>query len=142
MEMNEIVTPAVLVTTFRDYNNGNPFGTWINPARYDSEAQFKAVCTRLHGVSTDAELMFIDVHGIPSQFYAETGITWLFVDAYRQAEEEGTLAPLMAWYRAGGDGGYADFEAAYVCEAASAEEYARDVLENNGALEGLTPQLR
>jgi antirestriction protein len=142
MELNQITIPAVLVTTFRDYNNGNPFGTWMNPARYDSEARFKTACTSMHGVSPDAELMIIEAEGIPSQFYAETGITWHFIDAFRQAEEEGTLAPLMAWYRAGGDGGYSDFEAAYVCEAASAEDYARDLLENNGALEGLAPQLR
>jgi len=142
MEHNAAVTPAVLVTTFRDYNNGNPFGTWMNPARYDSEARFKTACRRLHGVKPDAELMFIEAEGIPSQFYAETGINWLFIDAFRQAEDEGTLAPLMAWYRAGCDGDYAAFETAYVCEAASAEDYARDLLENNGALNGLAPQLR
>lgn len=142
MELNEIVTPTVLVSTFRDYQTGVRFGTWMQPTKYDNEASFREACFRLHGISPSSELMFIDAHGIPSQFYAETGITWLFVDAFRQAKEEGTQAPLMAWYRAGGDGGYSDFEAAYVCEAASAEDYARDLLESNGALEGLAPQLR
>lgn len=142
MKLNESLTPVVLVTTFRDYNNGNPFGTWMNPARYDSEARFRTACARLHGVSLDTELMFIEAEGIPSQFYDETSINWLFVDAFRQAEEEGTQAPLMAWYRAGGYGSYSDFETAYVCEAASAADYARDLLENDDVLEGLAPELR
>ncbi|EDQ6556309.1 type-F conjugative transfer system pilin acetylase TraX [Salmonella enterica subsp. enterica] len=82
-------TPAVYVGTYHKYNCGSIFGKWFDLTEFDGREDFYEACQALHADEWDAEFMFQDWEGIPSQFVSECSIDWNFIAAYKRAEEEG-----------------------------------------------------
>jgi antirestriction protein len=84
-----ITTPAVYVGTYHKYNCGSIFGKWFDLTEFNGREDFYEACQALHADEWDAEFMFQDWEGIPSQFVSECSIDWDFIAAYKRAEEEG-----------------------------------------------------
>lgn len=68
-------TPAVYVGTYHKYNCGSIAGQWFELTDFDSAEDFYAACSTLHADEDDAEFMFQDWEGIPSQFASETRVS-------------------------------------------------------------------
>lgn len=121
---NTTITPAVYVGTYHKYNCGSIYGKWFDLTEFDGREEFYEACQALHADEWDAEFMFQDWEGIPSQFISECSIDWDFVAAYKQAEEEGREAAFIAWAEYTGECDYDAFDDAYRGEAESEEAYA------------------
>lgn len=135
-------TPAVYVGTYHKYNCGSIFGKWFELTEFDGREDFYAACQALHADEWDAEFMFQDQEGIPSQFVSECSIDWDFIAAYRRAGEEGREAAFIAWAEYTGECDYDAFDDAYRGEAESEEDYAREMIEDNGLLNEVPEPLR
>ena len=132
-------TPAVYVGTYHKYNCGSIFGKWFDLTEFDGREDFYEACQALHADEWDAEFMFQDWEGIPSQFVSECSIDWDFIAAYKRAEEEGREAAFIAWAEYTGECDYDAFDDAYRGEAESEEDYAREMVEDNGLLTVIWP---
>lgn len=114
---NTTTTPAVYVGTYHKYNCGSIFGKWFDLTEFDGREDFYEACQALHADEWDAEFMFQDWEGIPSQFVSECSIDWDFIAAYKRAEEEGREAAFIAWAEYTGECDYDAFDDAYCGEA-------------------------
>lgn len=94
---SSITTPAVYVGTYHQYNCGSIFGKWFDLTDFDDEDAFYGACRTLHAGEEDPELMFRDIEGIPSQFASESSVKWAFIEAFRQAQDDGRAAAFVAW---------------------------------------------
>ncbi|KKI44078.1 antirestriction protein ArdA [Hafnia alvei] len=139
---NATTTPSVYVGTYHKYNCGSIYGKWLDLTDFDDRADFYAACQALHADESDAEFMFQDWEGIPSQFVSECGINWDFIDAYKRAEAEGSEAAFIAWAEYTGESDYEVFDDAYRGEAESEEDYAQEMVEDNGLLNEVPESLR
>ncbi|UZX63639.1 antirestriction protein ArdA (plasmid) [Yersinia ruckeri] len=127
-------TPAVYVGTYHKYNCGSIAGQWFELTDFDSAEEFYAACRTLHADEDDAEFMFQDCEGIPTQFAFESQVIWEFIDAYKQAESGGLAAAFFAWSEYSGECDYDKFDDAYRGEADTEEDYAREYVEESGLL--------
>lgn len=93
---SSITTPAVYVGTYHQYNCGSIFGKWFDLTDFDDEDAFYGACRTLHAGEEDPELMFQDIEGIPSQFASESSVKWAFIEAFRQAQDDGRAAAFVA----------------------------------------------
>ncbi|EDT6893033.1 antirestriction protein ArdA [Salmonella enterica subsp. enterica] len=135
-------TPAVYVGTYHKYNCGSIFGKWFDLTEFDGREDFYEACQALHADEWDAEFMFQDWEGIPSQFVSECSIDWNFIAAYKRAEEEGREAAFIAWAEYTGECDYDAFDDAYRGEAESEEDFVREMVEDNGLLNEVPEPLR
>lgn len=135
-------SPSVYVGTYHKYNCGSIFGKWMDLTDFDDKDEFYEACNALHNDEEDPELMFQDWEGIPDGLASESHINWDFIEAYKQAVEEGNGGAFFAWtqYSLGCD--YDAFQNAYLCEAESEEEYAYQLVEECGLLDGMPEALR
>jgi len=135
-------TPAVYVGTYHKYYCGSIAGKWFDLTDFDSAEDFYVACSTLHADEDDAEFMFQDWEGIPTQFASETQVSWAFIDAYKQAESEGQAAAFFAWSEYSGECDYDKFDEAYRGEADSEEAYACEFVEDCGLLSEVPESLR
>ncbi|EDC2357981.1 DUF1472 domain-containing protein [Salmonella enterica] len=135
-------TPAVYVGTYHKYNCGSIFGKWFELTEFDGREDFYEACQALHADEWDAEFMFQDWEGIPSQFVSECSIDWDFIAAYKRAEEEGREAAFISWAEYTGECDYDAFDDAYRGEAESEEDYAQEMVEDHGLLNEVPEPLR
>lgn len=119
-------TPAVYVGTYHKYNCGSIFGKWFELTEFDGREDFYEACQALHADEWDAEFMFQDQEGIPSQFVSESAIDWDFI----------------AWAEYTGECDYDAFDDAYRGEAESEEDYAQEMVDDNGLLNEVPEPLR
>lgn len=94
---SSVTVPAVYVGTYHQYNGGSIFGKWFDLTDFDDEDEFYDACRALHAAEDDPEFMFQDWEGIPSQFASESSVKWAFIEAFRQAQDEGRAAAFVAW---------------------------------------------
>nr|WP_279079135.1 antirestriction protein ArdA [Hafnia alvei] len=139
---NATTTPSVYVGTYHKYNCGSIFGKWLDLTDFDDRADFYEACRALHADEMDAEFMFQDWENIPSQFVCESAIDWDFVAAYKHAVAEGCEAAFIVWAEYTGQCDYDAFDDAYRGEAESEEDYAVEMVEDNGLLHDVPEQLR
>jgi len=139
---NATTTPSVYVGTYHKYNCGSIYGKWLDLTDFDDRADFYAACQALHADESDAEFMFQDWENIPSQCVSESTIDWDFVAAYQRAEAEGSEAAFIAWAEYTGQCDYDAFDDAYRGEAESEEDYALEMVEDNGLLNDVPDLLR
>ncbi len=93
---SSVTVPAVYVGTYHQYNGGSIFGKWFDLTDFDDEDEFYDACRALHAAEDDPEFMFQDWEGIPSQFASESSVKWAFIEAFRQAQDEGRAAAFVA----------------------------------------------
>ncbi|MCS3434321.1 antirestriction protein ArdA [Klebsiella sp. BIGb0407] len=139
---NTTTTPAVYVGTYHKYNDGSIFGEWLDLTVFDGRNDFYKACQVLHSDELDAEFMFQDWEGIPSQFVSESAVNWDFIDAYKRAEEEHSEAAFIAWAEYTGRCDYDEFEDAYRGEAKNEEEYVLGMIDDSGMLDDVPESLR
>ncbi|SWX20002.1 anti-restriction protein [Klebsiella pneumoniae] len=94
---SSVTVPAVYVGTYHQYNGGSIFGKWFDLTDFNDEDEFYDACRALHAAEDDPEFMFQDWEGIPSQFASESSVKWAFIEAFRQAQDEGRAAAFVAW---------------------------------------------
>lgn len=135
-------TPAVYVGTYHKYNCGSLAGKWLDLTDFDDKTDFYTACKALHAGEDDPEYMFQDIEGIPSQFCSECSVDWDFIDAYKQAKDEGKDAAFIAWAEYSGECDFDSFEDAYHGEAGSEEDFAVDYVNDNGLLSAIPENLR
>ncbi|MEZ6878848.1 antirestriction protein ArdA [Enterobacter sp. KBR-315C3_2022] len=135
-------TPAVYVGTYHKYNCGSIFGKWFDLTEFDGREDFYKACQALHADEWDAEFMFQDWEGIPSQFASESSVDWDFIRAYRRAQEEGRDAAFIAWAEYTGECDYDAFDDAYRGEAKSEEDYAYEYVNEHALLSAIPDDLR
>jgi len=135
-------TPAIYVGTYHKYNCGSLFGKWLNLTEFDDLDDFYTACQTLHADEQDPEFMFQDWEGIPNQFASESSVNWAFIDGFKRAEREGREAAWVVWADYTGECDYDAFEEAYCGEASSEEEYAQEMVENNGLIDEMPELLR
>lgn len=141
--MNSSITvPAVYVGTYHQYNCGSIFGKWFDLTDFDDEDAFYDACRTLHAGEDDPELMFQDWEGIPSPFASESSVSWAFIEAFRQAQDEGRAVAFVAWAEYTGECDYDAFDDAYYGEAESEEDFAYGFVEDNGLLNDVPESLR
>ncbi|NIF24032.1 antirestriction protein ArdA [Candidatus Pantoea multigeneris] len=140
--MHTVTTPAVYVGTWHKYNCGSIYGKWFDLLEFDDKESFLAACLALHADEADPELMFQDWEGFPGDKGAECSIDWDFIEAFREARNNGMEAAFLAWLQTGADGNYQAFESAYLCEAESEEAYAIETVSDNGLLDSMPSNLR
>ncbi|HBV4962518.1 TPA: antirestriction protein ArdA, partial [Klebsiella pneumoniae] len=114
---SSITTPAIYVGTYHQYNCGSIFGKWFDLTDFDDEDEFYDACRALHAAEDDPEFMFQDWEGIPSQFASESSVKWAFIEAFRQAQDDGRAAAFVAWAEYTGECDYDAFDDAYCGEA-------------------------
>ena len=134
-------TPAVYVGTYHKYNCGSIAGKWLDLTEFDGEQDFLAACSALHADEEDPELMFQDWEGIPSGLASESHVNWAFIDAYRQAKEEGQGEAFVEWAEYFNACDYDAFQEAYQGEAESEEDYARNYADETGLLNDMPDSL-
>jgi len=134
-------TPAVYVGTYHKYNCGSIAGKWLDLTEFDDEQDFLAACSKLHADEEDPELMFQDWEGIPSGLASESHVNWAFIDAYRQAKEEGQGEAFVEWAEYFNACDYDAFQEAYQGEAESEEDYARNYADETGLLNDMPDSL-
>ena len=134
--------PSVYVGTYHKYNCGSIYGKWFDLTDFDEKEDFDAACHALHADEDDPELMFQDWEGIPDGLASESSINWAFIEAYKQAEEEGNGAAFFAWVEYTKECDYDAFLDAYRGEAESEEDYAYEYVEDNGLLNEVPEELR
>lgn len=139
---SSITTPAVYVGTYHQYNCGSIFGKWFDLTDFDDEDAFYDACRTLHAGEEDPELMFQDIEGIPSQFASESSVKWAFIEAFRQAQNDGRAAAFVSWAEYTGECDYDAFDDAYYGEAESEEDFAYGFVEDNGLLNEVPESLR
>ncbi|MCJ4034067.1 antirestriction protein ArdA, partial [Klebsiella pneumoniae] len=110
---SSVTVPAVYVGTYHQYNGGSIFGKWFDLTDFDDEDEFYDACRALHAAEDDPEFMFQDWEGIPSQFASESSVKWAFIEAFRQAQDEGRAAAFVAWADYTGECDYDAFDEAY-----------------------------
>ena len=135
-------TPSVYVGTYHKYNCGSIYGKWFDLTDFDEKEDFDAACHALHADEDDPELMFQDWEGIPDGLASESSINWAFIEAYKQAEEEGNDAAFFAWVEYTNECDYDAFLDAYRGQAESEEDYAYAYVEDNGLLNEVPEGLR
>ncbi|AHK22070.1 antirestriction protein (plasmid) [Yersinia similis] len=135
-------SPAVYVGTYHKYNCGSIAGQWLDLTDFDSEEDFYAACSKIHCDESDPELMFQDWEGIPSKHASESHVDWTFIEAFRQAWEEGRSEAFVAWAEYSGKCDFDSFQDAYIGEAGSEEDYAREYVEESGLLSEVPDCLR
>lgn len=86
--------------------------------------------------------MFQDQEGIPSQFVSESAIDRDFIAAYKRAEKESRESAFIAWAEYTGRCDYDEFDDAYRGEAESEEDYAQEMVNDNGLLNEVPEPLR
>lgn len=94
---SSVTVPAVYVGTYHQYNGGSIFGKWFDLTDFDDEDEFYDACRALHAAEDDPEFMFQDWEGIRLQFASESSVKWAFIEAFRQAQDEGRAAAFVAW---------------------------------------------
>lgn len=135
-------TPSVYVGTYRKYNCGNLFGKWFDLIDFYSEEEFIEACNALHANESEPELMFQAWDGIPSQFISESWVDWNFIEAFKQATDDGQADAFIAWVELMGKCDYDSFEDKYRGEAESEEAYAYTSVEDSGMLSDVPSELR
>ncbi|PIJ50008.1 antirestriction protein [Erwinia sp. OLTSP20] len=135
-------TPAVYVGTYHKYNCGSIFGRWFDLTDFDGPEDFYEACRVLHADERDAEFMFQDWEGIPSQFVSESSIDWDFIAAYKLAEADGREEAFIAWAEYTGECDYDAFDDAYCGGAESEEDYAQEMVVHSGLLDEVPELLR
>ncbi|HBQ0175340.1 TPA: antirestriction protein ArdA, partial [Klebsiella pneumoniae] len=85
---------------------------------------------------------FQDWEGIPSQFASESSVKWAFIEAFRQAQDEGRAAAFVAWADYTGECDYDAFDEAYCGEAESEADFAYGFVEDHGLLNEVPESLR
>lgn len=133
---SSVTVPAVYVGTYHQYNGGSIFGKWFDLTDFDDEDEFYDACRALHAAEDDPEFMFQDWEGIPSQFASESSVKWAFIEAFRQAQDEGRAAAFVAWADYTGECDYDAFDEAYCGEAESEADFAYGFVEDHGLLNG------
>ncbi len=118
------------------------FGKWFDLTDFDDEDEFYDACRALHAAEDDPEFMFQDWEGIPSQFASESSVKWAFIEAFRQAQDEGRAAAFVAWAEYTGECDYDAFDDAYCGEAESEEDFAYGFVEDHGLLNEVPESLR
>ena len=139
---SSVTVPAVYVGTYHQYNGGSIFGKWFDLTDFDDEDEFYDACLALHAAEDDPEFMFQDWEGIPSQFASESSVKWAFIEAFRQAQDEGRAAAFVAWADYTGECDYDAFDEAYCGEAESEEDFAYGFVEDHGLLNEVPESLR
>lgn len=139
---SSIYTPSALVTTYRKYNSGMSSGHRLDLTDFSDNGEFIARFRELNRDEAEPELMILDTEDIPGLIASECGIDWTFIEAFRAAREERCEAALMAWYNAGGNGDFDDFQAAYVGEAECEEAFAMEYVEERRLLKEMPAELR
>lgn len=137
-----MTTPAIYVGTYHKYNCGSIFGKWFDLTDFDEKSDFLKACQELHEDENDAEFMFQDWEGIPDKFASECSINWAFIEAYKQAKDQGKDAAFIAWADYSGECDFDAFDDAYRGEAQSEEAYAMEFVEDNGMLSDVPEPLR
>ncbi len=118
------------------------FGKWFDLTDFDDEDEFYDACRALHAAEDDPEFMFQDWEGIPSQFASESSVKWAFIEAFRQAQDEGRAAAFVAWADYTGECDYDAFDEAYCGEAESEADFAYGFVEDHGLLNEVPESLR
>lgn len=67
-------TMSVYVGTYKKYNEGSLFGSWLELDKFSDKDDFIEACLELHKDEEDPELMFQDWEGIPDDFISECSI--------------------------------------------------------------------
>lgn len=76
MKATSILSNArVYVSTYRQYNNGSLFGSWLDLSDYSDKDEFFEACRELHSGEEDAEYMFQDWENIPEGLISESWIS-------------------------------------------------------------------
>lgn len=134
--------PAVYVGTYHKYNCGSIFGKWFDLTDFEEKDEFHDACRELHASEDDPEFMFQDWEGIPSKFVSESSIDWDFIAAWKQAKEEGREDAFVAWADYSGECDFDAFDEAYRGKAETEEDYAYELVEDNGLLNDVPESLR
>jgi antirestriction protein len=140
--MTTTTTPAVYVGTWHKYNCGSIYGKWFDLTEFDDQAEFNEACKALHSDEWDAEFMYQDWEGIPSQFASESSVDWDFIAAYKRAVDEKKEDAFIAWAGYTGECDFDAFDDAYRGEADSEEDYAQAFIDDNGLLNEVPEPLR
>jgi len=135
-------TPAVYVGTYHKYNCGSIYGKWFDLTDFEGPEDFREACQAFHADEWDAEFMYQDWEGIPSAFVSESSINWEFIDAYKRACDDRREAAFIAWVEYTGECDYDAFEDGFCGEADSEEDYAQEIVEDHGLLDGVPQMLR
>nr|AVI43828.1 Antirestriction protein (ArdA) [Klebsiella pneumoniae] len=77
----------------------------------------------------------------PSQFASESSVKWAFIEAFRQAQDEGRAAAFN-WADYTGECDYDAFDEAYCGEAESEADFAYGFVEDHGLLNEVPESLR
>lgn len=134
--------PAVYVGTYHKYNCGSIFGKWFDLSDFEEMAEFSKACRKLYASEVDPEFMFQDWEGIPSKFVSESSIDWDFITVLKQAKEEGREDAFVAWADYSGECDFDAFDDAYRGKAETEEDYAYELVEDNGLLNDVPEPLR
>lgn len=131
----------IYVGTYAKYNAGSIKGAWLDVEDYSDKDEFLKACADLHSDESDPEFMFQDFEGFPKGFYSESYIKpelfdWLALD---ESDRE-----LLAVYQehVAQDGDIDAAREAYAGTFDSPEAWARNFLDDTGALQSVPENLR
>ena len=138
--------PALYVSSYKRYNDGNLDGMWLDLTLCSDYDEFKRVCRAIVFEEQDPEIMFSDCDNLPEQFYCECCLdeaTFDLIKEYAELDEDEQRAyEAYLDLRCESDVTVEDFREHYCGEWHSEEEFAENLVEELGILDEVPEHLR
>ena len=121
---------SVYVGTYKKYNEGSLFGTWLDLSDSAAKEEFYIACRALHMDEDDPEFMFQDFEGVPRSMMSESSIdeeVWEMLEL-----DEDDLEALGEWMDNGNDFDIDRFRDAFQGNFDNEKDYADHCAKETG----------
>lgn len=132
--------PRLYVGTYAKYNSGALNGDWLDLDDYSDKEAFLEACKELHKDEADPEFMFQDFEGFPRELYNEGYVTDALFEYVALDEDDRQLLGVYLEH-VNQDGDIYNAREAFVGKAENRAAFAEQLLEEQGALQGVPEHL-
>ncbi|MGC1082193.1 antirestriction protein ArdA, partial [Pantoea agglomerans] len=124
------------------YNRGILCVKTINPASYETQAEFYARCKEIHADETSPEFLFESPNGLPSAIVDECGLNWALMAELVRHEKDGHGQAFISFLKLKGECSAGYFEQSYTGDAESQLAALEVIADMDAVLEPLPKELR
>ncbi|MEN4807329.1 antirestriction protein ArdA [Pantoea agglomerans] len=139
---NLIVSTFLTVNTFAKYNRGILCIKTIDPASYETEADFYARCKEIHADEISPEFLFESPTGLPSAIVNEYGLNWGLMAELVRHEKDGNGQAFISFLKLKGECSAEYFEQSFIDHAENQVAALEVIADMDSLLEPLPEALR
>lgn len=104
----------LIVNTWAKYNRGILSTLTINPASYETEAEFYTRCKEMHADEASPEFLFQSPNGLPSAIVDDFGLNWDLLTELVRHEKDGHGQAFISFLKLKGDCSAEYFDESYI----------------------------